>query len=425
MAKLQYKLKFTKRDNNAIYFRYIDGRDLDVTLKTPIDIPQNVWSSKKQEVSSTFKLYEQINSKLTSFRAFLIEERIKAKLNGVLMNKAWVTDKAAEFFKTQKKGDRHKFYLLDYVQYYIEHKKIAPSTKRAYNTILTRVKKYSEHKDKTFRIREVTKTFLEDFEDWMTGEQYASETISTTVKKFTQFIDNAGDDIIINPSYKKYKYEAPVESTITDIYLDAQEIKLIEQYRPKEPFLVHARQIFLVGLSTGLRISDLMRINSKVDVYRKGVILPKPRIEDNNLIIIALKTGKKCTIPLQPKTIDLYNNFKPMVEPKFNERIKIIGKRVGINKITYGKVSKNINAHLKGSKAEYRDIEGEYKKYELISSHTQRRSYVSNRVRLGDDLGSIRAATGHGTDSQLLDYVKITQKEYANFKHDQWEKEKK
>jgi integrase len=64
---------------------------------------------------------------------------------------------------------------------------------------------------------------------------------------------------------------------------------------------------------------------------------------------------------------------------------------------------------------------GKYPKYELVSSHVCRRSFATNLYGKIDTL-TIMKITGHKTEKQFLEYIKITPKEYAEKLKDFWKK---
>ena len=66
---------------------------------------------------------------------------------------------------------------------------------------------------------------------------------------------------------------------------------------------------------------------------------------------------------------------------------------------------------------------GKYPKYELVSSHVCRRSFATNLYGKIDTL-TIMKITGHKTEKQFLEYIKITPKEYAEKLKDFWKKTK-
>ena len=63
----------------------------------------------------------------------------------------------------------------------------------------------------------------------------------------------------------------------------------------------------------------------------------------------------------------------------------------------------------KGGKRE----ETVFKKYDLISCHTARRSFATNSFKAGVPSISIMKITGHTTEKSFLQYIKISNEENA------------
>jgi integrase len=90
--------------------------------------------------------------------------------------------------------------------------------------------------------------------------------------------------------------------------------------------------------------------------------------------------------------------------------------------------NEKMNAYLKqlGEKAELNEkievictkggkrIREVFKKYELITVHTARRSFASNAYLLQVPTISIMKITGHRTEKSFLKYIKISQEDNAN-----------
>lgn len=60
----------------------------------------------------------------------------------------------------------------------------------------------------------------------------------------------------------------------------------------------------------------------------------------------------------------------------------------------------------------HRKLNKKYPKYELVSSHICRRTFATNLYGQIDTM-TIMKITGHATERQFLNYIKITPKEYA------------
>ena len=61
-------------------------------------------------------------------------------------------------------------------------------------------------------------------------------------------------------------------------------------------------------------------------------------------------------------------------------------------------------------------------KWEMISSHTARRSFATNEYLNGTPSITIMAITGHKTEKAFLKYIKVRPKEHAEKMKSLWER---
>jgi len=222
----------------------------------------------------------------------------------------------------------------------------------------------------------------------------------------------------INPQYKSSEFTS-ISNKTKDIYLTEEEINVLYNHNFNDSErLENVRDNFIFGLRTGLRISDFLSLQHFNFV-------------GDNIEIETKKTGYKVLIPIHPqiKAILGKNNGKlprPISDAKFNEYVKEVCKEVGFTEMVEG--AKMINkkddkdffpiADLI-SKNKSRKEFGIYPKYELITSHTCRRSFASNLYGKLPNM-TIMAITGHKTETQFLKYIKITPKENAEKLRQLW-----
>ncbi|HPH22023.1 MAG TPA: hypothetical protein PLE32_24705, partial [Haliscomenobacter sp.] len=84
----------------------------------------------------------------------------------------------------------------------------------------------------------------------------------------------------------------------------------------------------------------------------------------------------------------------------FNRSIKFLCRRAGINaKIEW--ITTN------GGKVKTEMLE----KWQVVSSHTCRRSFATLWAKMGLPLADIASATGHTTEKQLMEYVGLSHEE--------------
>jgi len=163
------------------------------------------------------------------------------------------------------------------------------------------------------------------------------------------------------------------------------------------------RDLFLIGLFTGQRFSDYANIKPN-------------QIKGGGVFFRQQKTGAMVEIDLDmfaglvPQSMgDLltkYGNQSPTLtrgnngSVVFNRSIKFLCRRAGINaKIEW--ITTN------GGKAKTEMLE----KWQVVSSHTCRRSFATLWAKMGLPLADIASATGHNTEKQLMDYIGLTHEE--------------
>jgi site-specific recombinase XerD len=98
----------------------------------------------------------------------------------------------------------------------------------------------------------------------------------------------------------------------------------------------------------------------------------------------------------------------------FNDYLKELAEIAGLNQ--------NVIRHENNNRGK---VEVYYKKYQLISSHTARRSFCTNAYIMGVPTLAIMAISGHKSESAFLRYIKINQEERARMALEIWKKKYK
>lgn len=156
------------------------------------------------------------------------------------------------------------------------------------------------------------------------------------------------------------------------------------------------RDIFLVGCFTGLRYSDYSRLSEE-------------NFLDGNITILTKKTETKVTIPIHSMIKEIidrnggYGFLKyKYSQQSFNKSIKAICKKAGM-------VDKVMLEYTRG----FDKIREVYKKYELVSTHTARRTAATNMYLAGIPTFRIMLITGHKSESAFYRYIRIQKEENA------------
>ncbi|HVW99216.1 MAG TPA: site-specific integrase [Candidatus Babeliaceae bacterium] len=167
------------------------------------------------------------------------------------------------------------------------------------------------------------------------------------------------------------------------------------------------RELFLIGCYTGLRYSDYSTLTT--DKIKGGFIRG-----------IQIKTGDPVTIPLHDAVIRILKKYpnglpKSSSNQKTNKYLKDVGKEIPRLKAEIEKQFAKA-----GEKKRVK-----FKKWELLTTHTARRSLATNALLESTPTLTIMAITGHKTEKAFLKYKKLSSADYAKLLKEQWALRKK
>jgi integrase len=428
MAAGSFRIK-TKNDWNTIYFRFKQGKSFDLEISTGVQIPKGRWSQAKQEVLITGEVnYKELNAKLKDYDAFIRREYelINLSEETTVINSKWLKEKTSLFFNrvTNNNEIDQSLYLTNFIESYIleaKNKKnkynspISNRTIQHYQTCLNKVEKFESSIGVKIKLTEVDLTFHTKFIEYLEKtEKLNPNTTGGYIDDIKQFINSADKKGLKTSLEIKLKdFYSPTNET-NDIYLKEDEINLIFNLRLEQDYLDNSRDWFIIGLRTGLRISDFLKLTTK-------------NIIDGFIEKKTIKTSFPVIIPIHPQVkviLEKRNGKFPrsISDPKFNEYIKIVAEKAGIVEKVNGAKMCPIETKVNGKKKIiHRKVIGIYPKNELVTSHICRRSFATNLYGKLDTL-TIMKITGHTTESQFLSYIKITPRQYAERLKELWKK---
>lgn len=174
------------------------------------------------------------------------------------------------------------------------------------------------------------------------------------------------------------------------IALTADEIELLWDYKPTSEIYGKVRDLGLIGYYSAARFSDYSRLSLD-------------NIQNGKLVFVQKKTDDKVIIPASPRIIELLkrNGGKaPEVnQVVFNRYIKRVAKDAGIE----GIVELPKSRRKKDGTPTYR--------WELVQSHTFRRSAITALYLSGVSAKDCMFLSGHKSISSLERYLRISKDE--------------
>lgn len=433
MARIRFFTRTITKDKKAlvpIYVRVIKGREVDLVSKADILIKPGNWSNKTQQASQkadVFKFFsgesnneqqgrQKFNNEIANLRTFIESELMKVKNEDLVSSSQGIKPEGRQRKKDVSKWldvtidkywhpEKYEENLFSYIQKFIDNSGTRINTKtgrpvcykmrREYEVTFDYLKKYASKTGKKIDFKDINMEFYNGFTEFLQGEKLAVNTIGKKIQTLKIFLNSAKEENKNSfEAYKSKKFAATTEEADT-IYLNEEEIKKISECDlSKSPSYDRVRDLFLVGCWTGCRFSDI------------GQITPE-NISEGFIRIRQYKTNTPVVIPLHPVVTSLLNKYKGKLpeaisNQKFNIALKEIARLAEINDTINKSITKG---GIKISKA--------FKKCELVTTHTARRSFATNLYRSGFPTLSIMAITGHSTEKSFLKYIKVTPDEHA------------
>lgn len=417
MATVKFLLK---GDNvpSTIYIRFRHGRKYDFIKSTSLLVNPQYWNTSKGTVKqiASFADKKNLQNELNGLQAVILNSFNDNYANGGIIDTNWLDQTIKQYFKQDSKDDLN--YILDYSKYYKENLTtkvlssgsigVTSNTLKRYVTIINKLKAFETYQKKRYTFDMVDIKFYTDFKNYLIKvERLNYNTTGRYINYIkTLCIDAKKYGIKINPAVLSDEFRATKEK-VSFITLSETEINAIFQHDFKEtPYLDNARNWLIIGVWTGARVSDLMSFT-------------KDNIHNGFIEYTAKKTNQKIILPLHPQVREILDNLngdfpRKISDQRLNDYIKIVCKKVGIDKTVKGSIKTEIK------KGVWRKLKGEFPKHELVSTHICRRSFATNHYgKLPTPV--LMAITGHQSERQFLNYVGKTANDNANVLNDFWQ----
>lgn len=393
---------------SSIYIRIKRGHEVDFTRSLKIKVLSKYWDHQNMKIRqrAVFANKEEIQNHLDDLTTYIHDQAIEYRRKRKTLTLKVVKKIYDSFAEKEKETDPIK--LFDFIDQFIEESKTRPNYKTgkplSKDTIkgYTRTKNTLKNFEKSFYKIDFDSIGLEfyyDFLKWCEDQGFAKNYIGNHIKMIKIFMRAAMEaKATDNEAFKGKKFVVPSEEA-ENIYLNSEELGRIWNVDlSHDKRMDRARDLFLIGAYTGLRVSDYNDLSKQNIKEINGVRM---------LNVATKKTDKKVSIPLHPVIESIllkYNGDTPprMPDQKINVYIKQVGEMVGLDEIesqtqTVGgkKVTKN------------------KPKYTLIKTHTARRSFCTNAYLAKIPTIDIMAISGHTTEKSFIKYIKVTDEERA------------
>ena len=412
-AKFNLREPKSNKPTNIYLVCRIDRKQ--IRLSTGVKVYPEHWNEKKQEAYISCRL-----SELDNLNNTIVNTKIAEVKNRFLQYKRYLCDNPNEIgnsvkilrkfiYKDTMEKEKQNINAIHWLRNtLVLDRTIKDSTRADYvkqikffEAFLNEVGKYP------INFSDINLPLIKDYESYLfnkevgKGKTTKTTTVGNKVEKIICILKRAEQQGMIDiheSKLDKYKKPQSRQGDENEIYLTEDEIDKIYalQLTGREE---EVRDLFVLQCWIGQRFSDTQAIN-------EGIIKEAPNGKGKVIEIVQEKKTHRVSIPLLPVAIDILNKYKDGFPIYTNQTalnyLKNIGEKAGITRLH------NVTEDRGGEV-----VTTQVKAYELIGTHTARRSFICNMLKHGYDSHIIMKITGHNDAKSFKKYVRLTSEDAA------------
>ena len=428
----------------------------DIKLSTRIEVDARRWNGAQSSANALANFRatpdgEEIFSKLDAIEKAinfqldqgvnLSNEQARELIDGVVFAEEIAKKKAAEEEARRQEEEAKKMNLNRFIDEYLRDikngrrqsdrgKAFAPATIIAITQTMTQFKGFQKAKKRQYNFDDIDLEFYKDYTAYLNKRNYSINSVGKCIKQLKTIMSLAeAEGYHHNAKYKDKRFKG-TRVDVDSIYLTREELEKImavpaDQLSPGKQL---ARDIFIIGVWTAQRVSDYNNLQPEdfhSTTKRWIEDVPDPEHPSQTTAVIKTKeityvdirqqkTGAKVSIPCSTELkaiLDKYNyNIPHLPDQDINRYIKEIGKLAGLTEEV------EIES-TKGGKSTLERIP----KYQLIHSHTARRTGATLMYLAGIDIYDIMKVTGHASPEILKKYIKADSLDVAEKLSDKYD----
>lgn len=381
------------------------------------DVETKYWNLNKQRASVSLDYEEgkHLNALLSNFKIQAEKAIRDCELNYTVPTNEELRNSIALLLNPVPQPLPSKqIFIIPFIEQFIKDVTRAKLTINRYNTTLLILQNYEVFIGKKLTWYDMDMNFYNNFQKFMYNQDLSINYFGDMIKNIKMFVHAAEEanlhDVRLPKNFKT------LSETADSIYLNVDELiklhnlvideKLVLENHAtkivnvngnlerKVLALQNCRDMFLIGAFTALRFGDYSRL--------------MPMKHTNKFIArVSEKKGIKTVIPMHYVISEILQKRENVLPPhisnvKLNKQLKDLCK--------YAKINDPIEVTITRGGNKQRTL---YKKWQLVTTHTARRSGATNMLMADIDMITIMSFTGHVTTKSFLKYVKASQEQLA------------
>ncbi len=368
-----------------------------------LEVNKHFWDKNKQRLKRTDPHSATINNFLDNLEDAVINycidlinnkidfvetthlKKLIVQTKGVPSStQATIEDLFYNFIEDSKSGNRRN----------INGRLLQSATIKSYQSTYNLLKRFQTECAFNINANHIGKEFYNSFRDFCSQSDMKINSFGKHIKIIKSMLNYSYDcNLIDNKNYSKVLI-IPTASA-DEVYLTEEELGRIGSLKGLSEDERKAKDLFMIQSWTGLRFEDANNLNSS-----------SINLEDNTISLITMKTNERVTLPILPHIRGIirnciYNNsFPTFSNAVYNKYLKEIAKRANItNLITVE------SALLSGNELVQKQ------RFEMVKSHTGRRSFITNLIKRGVSIDVVKKLSGHRSDKHFNKYIRRTKLE--------------
>lgn len=362
-----------------------------------------IQQAKKNTFNKRGESATEINMRLREIKQAVENVFHRLEVNDVRPTTNIVRDELKKELDEEARANKP---LVEYYAQFIDEAKEnntwTKATVTKHQTLISHIQGYRKH----IEFDDITEDFFNAFIRYLINEKNLSNPyIVKLIKNFKTFMNWAtkkGFNKTI--AYKTFEPQLKGVSTSDKtniIALSPEEFMHLYDLPIKSPCLERVRDVFCFCCATSLRYSDVRNLKwSNI----KGDRIELVTIKTDDPIVIYFNDLSYPIIKKYEQYKNISENVLPVISnQKYNDYLKELGKLAGFDQPTTKVI-------FKGSER----IERTVPKYELLTSHVARKTFVTLALYKGIPAEVVRSFTGHKDAKVMERYFKFNGQEKKN-----------
>jgi site-specific recombinase XerD len=343
------------------------------------------WDVGKQRMKGKSDRAKVVNHKIQS----ILERAERVRANAYFQNLDLFEALKNEFKPAPETSNR--LGVLAYIETLITRKRneLTANSIKNYDALLTKLKQYATDRNASITWQSLNNAFFDAFKSYLIETGLNNNSIKKHIDVLKAVLRNAKrEGYTINTDFESYS-TAKLKTKTDEIALTIGELKAIKSFKTNEVHLARVKDAFLLMCLTGLRVSDIRSVTR--ESISGGVLTVRTR-KNKGLVSIPLTKDAVEILERNNYSLELYS------DRALNLYIKQLCQAVGGSFLNDETVST-----VKGTEI----ITETVKRYNRVSNHTARRTFVTIAYELGIDLDTVSKLVGHSNTMLTALYNKV------------------